>query len=114
MTKEELRQWIIEFVKAPAYPEVIEGIDSRIKSVISQAIAENEASEWKKYPEVKPEWNGRYEVTTENGDVGIALWKNNKWWMDDYLDSKVLFGLRDDFIIAFRELPKPHQEGGEG
>lgn len=42
MNKQELRQWIIEFAKAPAYPEIIEAIDKRIDSVISEAIAEKD------------------------------------------------------------------------
>jgi len=42
MKSKELRQWIIEFAKAPAYFEVIEAIDSRIESVIQQALEDYE------------------------------------------------------------------------
>ena len=104
MTKEELRQWIIEFAKAPAYPEVIDAIDIRIEFVIAQAIAEHEQSKWKKYPENKPEHKGEYlvEVKTIRGNQ-FELLEYNQGWL----------GRPPEMIIAFRELPKPYQEGGE-
>ena len=43
MTKQELVLWICEFANAPAYPEVMEAINTRINSVIQTAIEEHEA-----------------------------------------------------------------------
>jgi hypothetical protein len=101
MTKKELRQWIIEFAKAPAYPDVIKTIDSKIDSVIQQAIAEHEQSKWKRYPENKPEIGKEYLAQYADGDI-----------------SKVSFPVKNAWrflpVIAFRELPQPYQEGGEG
>ena len=100
MNKQELRQWIIEFAKVPAYFEVIEAIDNRIESVISAAIAEHEQSKWKKYPEEKPEVEKIYWVHNGNDGSEYPLLYNDH-----------LFVLHN--IVSFRELPKPYQEGGE-
>lgn len=76
------------------------------EKVIPEAIAEHEASEWKKYPEEKPD-NQHYLCCADDGRQFVL-----------YHDPKHGFGLMRSGgkylnIIAFRELPAPYQKGGE-
>lgn len=101
MKKEEFIEiWVSErMYNRETIDELIKDIDS----VIAQAIAEHEASQWKKYPENKPEHKGEYlvEVKTIRGNQ-FELLEYNQGWL----------GRPPEMIIAFRELPKPYQEGG--
>ena len=100
MNKQELRQWIIEFAKVPAYFEVIEAIDNRIESVISAAIAEHEAAQWKKI-----------EADAYEKSIG---WKLNYDFLKTLAENaanasgeQVQMEVVEAVLIAFRELPAP-------
>ena len=81
--------------------EMAERLYRMVEYERQQAIAEHEASEWKKYPEEKPEHKGEYlvEVKTIRGNQ-FELLEYNQGWL----------GRPTEMIIAFRELPKPYQE----
>ena len=138
MTKEELRQWIIEFAKAPAYPEVIDAIDIRIEFVIAQAIAEHEAFNFNKIIDIR-----NYLLRHPDQDMIKAAclhylgdsYNEQKQWKSrppfvpgspSYLcqmkDGRMVVkpgcnsSANWNDVIAFRELPAPYQpteEGGE-
>ena len=75
--------------------------DDFIQRVELEAIAEHEASKWKKYPENKPEIGQKCLITFWDGEVAVGtIWGKNAPWDEDN-------------VIAFRELPEPYQEGGE-
>lgn len=73
-----------------------------LKVIDSEAIAEHEQSKWKKYPENKPDKSGWYWVHHKDGYESRVHSEEN-WEL--FVESKK--------VIAFRELPKPYQEGGE-
>lgn len=72
-----------------------------IENKITEAIAEHEQSKWKKYPEEKPDKSGWYWVHHKDGYESRVHSEEN-WEL--FVESKK--------VIAFRELPKPYQEGG--
>ena len=78
-----------------------------LESVIQEAIAEHEQKQWQKYSEKRPEKNGYYMVTTRNEEVGMAYW-DRQWWMGSPKEG-LQMGIKDDFITAFYELPKPYK-----
>ena len=95
-----------EFVKKWGNHSIYHAIMPDVNSVIQQAIAEHEAAQWKKYPEEKPD-NQHYLCCADDGRQFVL-----------YHDPKHGFRLMRSGgkylnIIAFRELPKPYQEGGE-
>lgn len=74
-----------------------------------------EYGQWKKYPENKPEKQGKYEVCFTDGSVEIDKWIGTSQY-EPHWDWFGKWDFTEQGIIAFRELPKPYQpqEGGEG
>ncbi len=75
-----------------------------IDKLIQQAIAEHEQSKWKKYPENKPPKTWMWVKSTSQRYEHEGILIEGRWY-----DRR---GQPTD-VIAFRELPKPYQEGGE-
>ena len=107
MNKQELRQWIIEFAKVPAYFEVIEAIDNRIESVISAAIAEHEAGKWQSFGKKIPYGYAKIMVIfppEAKQEANIVTYDPDA---DDYQDGDIWAYVTD-------LSPKLYQKGGEG
>lgn len=97
MNKQELRQWIIEFAKVPAYFEVIEAIDNRIESVISAAIAEHEENRDKSLD---------YFIDQVNYMRG--LYQNGRFTKAEEIQAQLMNRLDD-----IKMLPLPTEKGCE-
>ena len=55
--------------------------------------------------------NGTYYLAlTIEGKWGIALWKSDKWWSDENQDDRLSFGIKDDFIKAYYNLPSKQEQ----
>ena len=98
MTKD---RFIENWIGGTIFPE---NMNRDLDLLIQQAIADHDAAQWKSYPENKPEL-GNYLITTNNGTVEKARYNTFYW---------VMLGGKSIIPIAFRELPAPFQEGGEG
>lgn len=80
--------------------DLMKNLSADLESVTSEAIAEHEASRWKKYPENEPEIGEMYNVS--NGkETCIAIYSGYAYFEVE--------SIRIPGIIAFRELPKPYQ-----
>lgn len=97
MTKKEILDYIFKSKDGASWNEVSE----MLNEFKQQAIADHEASQWKKYPENKPDKEGWY-LLDDGTDVGML-----------YFDDRgfTFMGKSVRNPIAFRELPKPYQEG---
>lgn len=79
-----------------------------IEDVKAQAIAEHEADKWKKYPEKKPIDGKTVLVQISDGHIFTGFKTVSGWCHTDPRQFPLFH------VIAFRELPAPYQEGGEG
>lgn len=82
------------------FPDEKQALINDINSIIAQAIAEHEAAKWKKYPGNYPDINRIYLTELKNGSYRLNM------WFTEWIGCKT--------VIAFRELPEPYKEGGEG
>ena len=96
MTKKEILDYIFKSKDGASWNEVSE----MLNEFKQQAIADHEASQWKKYPENKPDKEGWY-LLDDGTDVGML-----------YFDDRgfTFMGKSVRNPIAFRELPEPYQE----
>ena len=99
--KLEILNWIFKSKDGASWNEVSEMLNEFEKVCKDEAIAEHEQSKWKKYPENKPTDYEYYWVHHADGTEDKCICYH---W-DLFVESRK--------IIAFRELPKPYQEGGE-
>ena len=92
--KLEILNWIFKSKDGASWNEVSEMLNEFEKVCKDEAIAEHEASQWKKYPENLPDWGKKY------------------WAHNTFGHESSCYGREFDAIcvIAFRELPKPYQE----
>ena len=97
--KLEILNWIFKSKDGASWNEVSEMLNEFEKVCKDEAIAEHEASQWKKYPENKPDKSGWYWVHHKDGYESRVHSEEN-WEL--FVESKK--------VIAFRELPKPYQE----
>lgn len=62
--------------------------------------------EWHPYPKEKPTEDAKYVlVTIYEGEKRVRT----TWWIDD----AIRFGVEDEVITAWAELPKPYEEGAD-
>ena len=76
------------------------GLEAVLKTIKEQPTAYNNG--WIACSERLPEVNGWYLVTNELGVVHQQYWGASHWQK-----------LRDDAVVAWRELPEPYQPKGE-
>ena len=93
--KLEILNLIFKSKDGASWNEVSEMLNEFKKVCKDEAIAEHEASQWKKYPENKPERRKAYLVQYKGGGYEYRRYLIDGLWPD---------------VIAFRELPKPYQE----
>ena len=103
MTKEEIAKIINDIADDYAQTESeLHRLKFRLHELISKAIADHEASQWKKYPENKPTDYEYYWVHHADGTEDKCICYH---W-DLFVESRK--------IIAFRELPVPYKGKEDG